>query len=326
MLTVGIIGAGRVADVHAHAISEIPDIDMTGVFDIDADRSQKRAVEWGVRHYDDVDELITSPDNQALLVLTHVDSHLEIANRAIAAGKHVFIEKPVGRNPADIRATADLAARHGVVAMPGHNYAYLPEFFRMKRLVDAGDLGELRALFINYVIKHPEEVAKDYSGVMEEVMIHHTYLSLALLGAPRRVIAGATENGWQHHTEEDQAWMTFDYGRASAHGFCTFGVDDYSSSPWSFVVKLLGTEGTATVDFRTAIFKRPLGTLNEAFVPYEESYRNELESFARAIEGREIPISSMEDAAVAAGVIASAQQARSEGRFVVREDTGGTRW
>ena len=326
MIRVGLVGAGRVAEVHAHALAQIPNMTIAGVQDVDLKRAESRAREWGVPHHKTLESLVTSPDVDALLVLTHVDSHLDVAERAIAAGKHVFIEKPVGREPDEIRRTATLAERQGVVAMPGHNYAYLPEFLRMKRLADAGDLGDLRALFITYVIEHPEELAKDYSGVIEEVMIHHAYLALLLLGPPRRVMAGATEQGWRDHAEEDQAWFTLDYGRASAHAFCTFGVDDYSNSPWSFVVKLLGTEGTATVDFRASVFRRALGTLPIAYAPYEESYKNELESFARAIAGDERLLSTMEDAAVAAGVIAAAQESRAEGRFVERRTSAGVRW
>lgn len=327
MVRVAMIGAGRVAEVHHDAIGQTDLVQLAGVYDVDDDVTKRRAADWGVRGYPDLAAVLADPDNDAVLVLTHVDSHLDVAARAIDAGKHVFIEKPVGRDPEVIRALADRARRAGLVAMPGHNYAHLPEFVRAKTLADAGHLGELRALFINYVIKHPEEIARDYSGVLEEVMIHHTYLALALLGAPERVVAGVTEPGWTEHREEDQAWLTFDYGRATAHAFATFAVDDLSNAPWSFVLKLLGTKGSAVVDFRTAVFERALGTLSVALVPYEESYRNELVAFADAIAGRPEPIvSTLADAATSAGLIEACRLSIEQAGFVRRVDGSRRRW
>jgi len=326
VLNIGMIGAGRVAEVHLPALHASPVLRLVGVHDSDAARMAARASEWDVTAYPEMQSMLESPEIDAVLVLTHVDSHLAIARAAVAEGKHVFVEKPVGREPDEILELERLASERGVVVMPGHNYAYLPEFARMKRLVEAGDLGRVRAIFVNYVIRHPEEVAKDYSGVIEEVMIHHLYLTLALLGAPLRVIAGTPTTGWERHEAEDQGWMTLDYGSATAHSFCTFAVEDMSNSPWTFLVKVLGTEGSAVVDFRSAIFARALGTLPYALVPYEESYGNELAAFAAAIEWDVPLLSTLGDAAAAAGLVEAAYLSRTTGAFVSREHAGRRLW
>jgi predicted dehydrogenase len=186
----------------------------------------------------------------------------------------------------------------------------------MKKLLLNGSLGKVRAVFVNYLIKHPEEVVKDYLGVLDEVMIHHTYLITALLGAPHRIIAGLSETGWIHHPVEDQAWMTFDYGQTTAHAFCSFAIDDISSSPWTFLIKVVGTEGTAVVDWRTSVFTRPLGTLPIAIVQYEESYANELRVFESAVKDKGQLISTLEDAALAADILRAAQLSAKSGAFV----------
>ena len=317
MLGLAMVGAGRVSENHHSAISESADrLKLVGLYDRNEAVAAQRSEDWGVRTYESLDATLADPSIDAVLVLTHVDSHLDIARHVLAAGKHVFVEKPVGRDPEEISGVAAEAEARGLVVMPGHNYAYIPEFERMNRLTQNGDLGDIRALFITYVIQHPEEVARDYSGILEEVMIHHTYLAVSLLGMPRRVVAGAPTTGWMEHPEEDQAWMTLDYGSATVHAFASFAVDDMSNSPWTFIVKILGTRGTAALDWRTAIFNRPLGTLSTAIVPYEESYRNELLAFYEAIRGGGGIVSPFRDAAIAAKITLAANESRASGRFV----------
>ena len=317
MLRLAMVGAGRVSENHHSSIIESADrLELVGLHDRDEAAAAQRREDWGVRTYESLDAVLGDPNVDAVLVLTHVDSHLSITRQALEAGKHVFVEKPVGRDPEEIKAVAGEAEARGLVVMPGHNYAYIPEFDRMNRLTRSGDLGDIRALFITYVIQHPEEIARDYSGILEEVMVHHAYLAVSLLGTPERVVAGAPTTGWVEHPEEDQAWMTLDYGSATVHAFATFAVDDMSNAPWTFIVKILGTRGTATLDWRTAIFNRPLGTLSTAIVPYEESYRNELLAFDEAINNGGRIISPIRDAAIAAQITQAANESRASGRFV----------
>jgi len=154
-------------------------------------------------------------------------------------------------------------------------------------------------------------VARHYGGVLEEVMIHHAYLALALFGLPQMVFAGCMEPAWQSHPATDQAWMTWQYpGGLSVHHFATFAVDDETSDPWMFVVKVLGERGSATYNWRDSLFRRPLGSLDFAIPAYEDSYIHEQQAFAAALAGRpEAIISGMPDARRAALVLRAARDA-----------------
>jgi predicted dehydrogenase len=316
---IGLIGAGRVADIHRIAIAEVTGAQLVALTDADAERARTKAEAWSVEHHPSVEALLADPRIDAVLVLTHLDSHLAIARQALEAGKHVLVEKPVGKDPGEIREVADLARARGLVAMPGHNYAYVPEYGRIQRLVRQGDLGKVRAVFVTYIIPHPEELASQYSGVLEEVMIHHTYLTTGVLGAPDRITAGTSTPGWKVHAAEDQAWMAWDYDDgACAQLFCSFAMEDVGHAPATFVVKVLGTEGTAAMDWRTAIFQRPLATLPYAVVPYEESYANEIAAFCTTIRGDAALRSTMADAAHAAAIIESAYRSARELRAITR--------
>jgi predicted dehydrogenase len=307
MLKVAFIGAGAVADLHADSIRQVDGLDFVGVHDVRPDVAAAKARAWKVRHFASLDAILDDRSIDAVFVLTHVDSHLDIASRAIAAGKHVFLEKPVSDDAGGIDKLAGEARAKGLVCMPDHNYAYVPEFRRLKRLVDQGDLGTIRSFFVIYVIPHAEELASHYGGVLEEVMIHHSYLSLSILGKPDRVVAGVARPAWKKHTAEDQAWMVWDYERgASAHLFGSFATDDLTNEPWTCLVKVLGTNGSAVVNWRSAIFQRARGTHAMAWDQYEQSFTDTMQVFRDAVVAKGPIASTLDDAATAARIIREA--------------------
>ncbi|MBX3029629.1 MAG: Gfo/Idh/MocA family oxidoreductase [Chloroflexi bacterium] len=326
-LGIGFVGCGRVAELHQAAIAVSDALRLVAIHDTQADLLATRAAAWDTRAHASLDALLADPAVEAVLVLTPHATHLEVARRVIEAGRHVFIEKPVSEDADAIDAVAAMARSAGLVAMPGHNYAYGPEFVRLHGLVQRGDLGDVRALFVTYIIRHEESVVAGLSGILGEVMVHHAYLTAALLGAPDRVHAGRAEPAWVHHDQEDQAWMTWEYpGGRSAHLFASFAMEDMSAAPWTFLVRALGTRGTAEMNWRSAWFERPLGTLAYALPAYEESYGRELAHFASAIRLGVPPVSSLEDAALVARLLAAAQVAADDRRAVERLEDGRRRW
>ncbi|HZK78355.1 MAG TPA: Gfo/Idh/MocA family oxidoreductase [Gemmatimonadaceae bacterium] len=324
MLRVALIGAGAVADLHAQAIPSVRGVEIAGVFDMDETFGKDKARKWNTEFYHSMDAIFEDSAVDGVLVLTHMDSHLEIASKAITAGKHVFLEKPVSKDSEGIERLAEQAREAGLVCMPDHNYAYIPEFRRLKRIADQGDLGTIRSFFVHYVIPHAEELANRYSGILEEVMIHHSYLTLSLLGKPDWVTAGVATPAWKMHTAEDQAWMVWEYEPGtSAHLFASFATDDLTNDPWTCLVKVLGTNGSAEVNWRSSMFNRKFGTHSFAWVEYEESFGEALAAFRDAIlEGAPI-VSTIGDAATASRIIESAYSAAAEHRSIPRVDASG---
>lgn len=303
-------GAGMAAELHHRAAVLGGHVRLCGLVDPRQDLAARRAQEWGCRAYPSLDAALADEAVRAVFVLTPAEAHEETALAALRAGRHVLVEKPVADAAGIARMSAE-AQQRGLACMPGHNYAYQPEFTAVRRLVQSGDLGRIRAAWITYVIRHPEDVARHYGTVLEEVMIHHAYLGLALFGPPELVYAGQMEPGWQHHPVSDQAWMTWHYpGGLSLHLFATFAVDDETSDPWMFVVKVLGERGGATYNWRDSLFRRPLGSLSFAVPGYEDSYIHEQQAFAAALGGRpDAIVSGLADARQVALVLAAAADA-----------------
>lgn len=296
MLRVGLLGAGTVARLHANAIGATHGVELAALYDPDTARAEALAEGRG-ELASSAAELIGRPDIDAVFVLTPTATHVPLAEQCIAAGKHVLVEKPVAEEPAAIRALAHRADTAGRRVVPGHNYLHLPECARLVRQARSGDLGRIRALFVTYAIAHSPALQRRYAGVLREVMVHHAYLTLAVLGRPQRVSGAA----WPVE-RDDQAWMSWEYADgALAMLFASFAVDDLSADPITFTIKALGTAGSASASWRTNT--TDAGPFRFGMPLYEETYLHQCAAFRDVVLGYRTPSSTLDDAATAAEII-----------------------
>jgi predicted dehydrogenase len=142
-------------------------------------------------------------------------------------------------------------------------------------------------------------VSAHYHGVIREVLVHHLYLLLYLFGRPAEIWAMQQSLHYKHLTQDDQGMIVARMPDGStAQLFATWAVDDPTSDPWSFVVKVLGTQGGLTYSWRGAVLQRGLGSLSIGFPAYEDTFGYELEHFvSRCILRGEAPLSTVLDAA-----------------------------
>merc|ERR1719252_510412 len=118
------------------------------------------------------------------------ETHHKYVMKALDAGKHVMVEKPVGVTIDEVDEMRKCAEKKGLVCMPGHNYIYEPQVLRMKGIITSGAIGKIVQLHVFYNIKHPENVAKMYPGVIRQIMTHHAYVTLYLMGESPVKVSG----------------------------------------------------------------------------------------------------------------------------------------
>jgi predicted dehydrogenase len=92
---------------------------------------------------EDLDKVLADDEVSAVVVATPAATHAPLARRALEAGKHVMVEKPLALASVDAVALATLADQRGQVLMVGHTFEYVPAVRRMKELIDAGEIGDL---------------------------------------------------------------------------------------------------------------------------------------------------------------------------------------
>jgi predicted dehydrogenase len=97
----------------------------------------------------DFDEMLADDALEAIVVATPVPTHYDLARRALAAGKHVLVEKPPAVTAAEMDELVALAQERDLVLMPGHLLLYHPGVQKLKELVDSGELGDVLCVYGN---------------------------------------------------------------------------------------------------------------------------------------------------------------------------------
>ena len=151
-LNMAFFGAGMVANLHAEAVNRSQRTRLIGLWNRTKDLAIQKATMFECKPYDDVDTLLAEPEIDAISILTNLESHHFLALKAIEAGKHVLVEKPVGLTVSEIENIRDAAYKKGVVCMPGHNYIYEDSIQRSNELISTGKLGEIASIYILYNI------------------------------------------------------------------------------------------------------------------------------------------------------------------------------
>ncbi len=205
---IGVIGMGWMGELHARSYQQVPvrfpDAPLTPELVICADEFEKRALgsqakygfgtaatNWrDVIGNDAVDVVhITTPNNL----------HLEIATAAAEAGKHVFCEKPVGRNPGETAQIAAAVREAGVNSHVGFNYRWVPVVQKAKQIIDEGRIGDIthyRGQFLEGYGANPNAMltwrfAEEESGLgaLGDIMSHTVDMAHMLAGPVTRVVS-----------------------------------------------------------------------------------------------------------------------------------------
>jgi predicted dehydrogenase len=95
----------------------------------------------------DVEEVIRNPEIEAVIIATPVATHFDLAMRALNAGKHILVEKPMARSVAEVDEIGSLATEKKSVAMVGHTFLYNAAVRYVKKLIDSGEIGDIRYIY-----------------------------------------------------------------------------------------------------------------------------------------------------------------------------------
>jgi predicted dehydrogenase len=141
---IAIVGFGYWGPNVVRNILARPELRLIGLCELDPGRSADfRGRHPGLRIETELDELLSDPRVDAVAIATPPRTHYELVRRALQAGKHVLVEKPLATTVADAEDLIALADRTGVVLMPGHTFVYSPSVNKVRDLIRSGEIGEL---------------------------------------------------------------------------------------------------------------------------------------------------------------------------------------
>lgn len=143
-LRVAVVGAGYWGPNLARNFAMSSEWELVAICDMDLERARALARKTGEPAVvGSMDELLSGHEVDAVAIATPAHTHYSIAMQAIAAGKHVLVEKPLADNSAHGEAMVRAAGDAGTVLMADHTYCYTPAVLKIRELLAAGELGEI---------------------------------------------------------------------------------------------------------------------------------------------------------------------------------------
>jgi predicted dehydrogenase len=141
---VAVVGLGYWGPNLLRALFELEDVDVRYICDLDPERLDRFGRRYpSARATRDFDNVLNDPTVDAVVIATPVFTHFDLASRALTAGKHVFVEKPMASSSAEATDLIELADQMDRALMCGHTFLYSPAVRAVKDLLRTGDLGEI---------------------------------------------------------------------------------------------------------------------------------------------------------------------------------------
>jgi predicted dehydrogenase len=209
-INVGIIGYGFMGQTHARAyqraqrdgysclVQMIADPNLDSLDATDQTAGNLESIGPCVDHADinlcpEAAQLITNPNIDLISICTHTDSHVELAIRALEAGKHVLVEKPIALASSEVESLALAARSSATMCMPAMCMRFWPAWVKIKEQIDSRRYGDVRSAVFHRLGSRPRWSPEFYTdqsrsgGVLHDLHIHDTDFIVHCFGIPNAV-------------------------------------------------------------------------------------------------------------------------------------------
>jgi len=183
-MRIGLLGAGRIGQIHARSAAAHKSATLAAVFDVDAKAAGAIAAEIGASTARSIAEIIDDKSIDAVLICTPTDTHADLIEQAAKAGKAIFCEKPVDLSAARVRACLKVVADTKARLMIGFNRRFDPSFATLRKRLEAGEVGrpEIVTILSRDPAPPPLSYIKHSGGMFRDMMIHDLDMARFLLG------------------------------------------------------------------------------------------------------------------------------------------------
>ncbi len=236
---------------HAKAFQKVPGVEIAAIYAHSPKRAAPLAEELGTVYTGDIDAILRDESIEAIDNCLPTPEHRHLTEAALAAGKHVLLEKPITLNDADAAALVAAGEASDRVFMMAHVLRFWPEYVELQKRATDGAIGELLSGLAYRRQPFPawsELFARSdlTGGAVIDMMIHDIDALNWVFGSPVSVTANGIRNprsgGW------DQVQILIDYGTTSA--VVDGGMMMPESYPFTSTLQVLGSEGFMEYDFR----------------------------------------------------------------------------
>jgi predicted dehydrogenase len=284
MIRVAIIGCGKIADQHVHAIRRIPGSTVVAACDRELLMARQLAERFHVEGcFDDVGEMLRQVAPDVVHITTPPQSHHQLGRQCLEAGSHAYIEKPFTVTAGEASSLIELAQQRGLSVTAGHNYQFAPEMMAMRRLVEQGflggapvhlesywsyDLGD--ASYVAPMLGNPDHWVRRLPGQLFHNIISHGVARMAefLSGEMAEVIVSTQQSarlrslGGQEVQDEMRVMLRDARGTTAWFSFST------QIKPGLNQFRVYGPAGSITVDLTSGSVLRHVGKSYKSYLTF----------------------------------------------------------
>lgn len=300
-----ILGAGRIGQVHAKAVSAVPGATLVAVAEPFAEAAAAVQAEFGCE-IRTIDEIATAEDVDAVAICTPTDTHADLIEQFVGAGKAVFCEKPVDLDVERVRTCLSNVEKADGKLMLGFQRRFDPDFMALKAAIDDGQIGKVE--MITLTSRDPGPPPYDYitrsGGIFRDMMIHDFDVARWLLGEePVNVQAAASvltdpKIGELGDFDSANVILTTASGKQ-----CTINNTRRATYGYDQRIEVHGSKGSvraenhreANIEIANADgYTRP-PLMNFFMTRYVNAYANEIAAFVDAVgQGTEMPVTGVD--------------------------------
>jgi UDP-N-acetylglucosamine 3-dehydrogenase len=310
MLNISVIGCGFWGRNHARVFSELSDINLKYVVDIDELNAKYVSKKFNVEYKIEPDLIFQDPDIDAVTICTPTVTHADLALQAIQAGKHVLVEKPMTDTVKEAENLIQAAKLHGVYLVVGFIERFNPAVIEARRMIQKNQIGDVILVHAKRVSRWPQRIGD--VGVIKDLSIHDIDLINTLFDSePNMVFATA---GSIQHSYEDYANIMISFPDKRG-GF----VETNWLTPRKVRnLTITGTDGIIEVEYIDQTVKiENQDFILQPFIDNAEPLKLELESFVNSITKGVTPEVTGEDGLKALKICEAAIESSKSGRPVV---------
>jgi len=329
-----ILGAGRIGQVHARAVTSTPDATLVAIADPVADAAQRvaDAYDCDIRS---IDEIAASDDVGAVAICTPTNTHADLIEQFAKAGKAVFCEKPIDLSLERVKTCLKTVEAEDATLMVGFNRRFDPDFMALKKSIDDGRIGDVEMITLTSRDPGPPpyEYIKVSGGIFRDMTIHDFDVARWLLGEEVETVQAAasvltdTKIGELGDFDSINVILTTASGKQ-----CTITNSRRATYGYDQRIEVLGSKGSVSAENHreanieiadsTGYLRPPL--LNFFMSRYVNAYANEIAAFVGAVANGSPTPTTGHDGMMALALADAALKSVAEGSVVKVSDVVGS--
>jgi predicted dehydrogenase/nucleoside-diphosphate-sugar epimerase len=265
---VGIVGCGRVADHHLRNIQRTRSGRIAGLVDVDAENLRRLGSKYGVSNlHSSLEELLDTTPIDVVHICTPPVDHFPLVRTAIRRGIHVFVEKPIAFQAAEVAQLYQEARERGVSLCPDFIQLFHPAMVRARSVLQSGAFGKVVHCVCNYGFSADDPALREAlglhwayqlaGGLFRNHLTHPLYLVMFWIGESRRTVVIPRSFGTLPQGLPDHLEITLEGTAGTGHITLTT-----VTRPSDYHISIYCERGVATVNFRTmTVVLEPHGVL-----------------------------------------------------------------